>query len=282
MLEKKTGGKEKAMGEIRIGCQTYTWEMLGERWKGSVDDILDIIARAGYAGVEITNTMIGPYYDDPDGFAGALERRGLAFPSFGFVPLYRFTEPDRIDEEIEGAEKGIEFVSHFPGCRLDLAGGSTESRDDLDNKFETMCRIYNRIGEMAAEKNVEVDVHPHSHAGSIIESAEEYERLMNLTNSEVVNWCPDTGHIVRGGLDLLTTLRTYKERIRNVHFKDADKKGKWAMMGSGICDFKGTLALLEQIGYSGWVIGEEESDAAYEDQESAVSKNRQHLKDLGY
>ena len=32
-------------------------EMLGDRWDGSPDDLLDAIARAGYAGIEITDTV---------------------------------------------------------------------------------------------------------------------------------------------------------------------------------------------------------------------------------
>jgi len=32
-----------------LGCQTFTWEMLGDRWRGTTDDILDAIAGAGVA-----------------------------------------------------------------------------------------------------------------------------------------------------------------------------------------------------------------------------------------
>ena len=134
---------------------------------------------------------------------------------------------------------------------------------------------------MADKKNVPVDVHPHSHAGSIIETAGEYQRLMELTDESIVGWTPDTGHILRGGLDLLTTLKKYSGRIRNFHFKDVDSKGKWKVMGDGACDFKGVIKLLSDTGYKGWIIGEEESDDARRDQKSAVIKNRQHLKSIG-
>ncbi len=270
------------MGEMKIGCQTYTWEMLGDEWTGSVDDMLDVIAGAGYAGVEITNTMIGTYYENPRGFAGALEKTGLSFPSFGFVPLYRFTDAGHYTEEIENIKRGIDFASRFPGCRLDLAGGSTENREGIDEKFEIMCRIYNEAASLAVTKNVPVDVHPHSHAGSIIETAEEYQKLMDMTDTSLVGWCPDTGHIVRGGLDLLDTIKTYSDRIGNVHFKDADSFGNWRPMGKGICDFKSCLELFESTGYTGWVIGEEESNEARKDQKKAVTENRRYLRSLGY
>ena len=44
---------------LQVGCQTYTWEMLGDRWTGSADDLLAAIAGGGYAGIEITDNMIG-------------------------------------------------------------------------------------------------------------------------------------------------------------------------------------------------------------------------------
>jgi sugar phosphate isomerase/epimerase len=53
-------------------------------------------------------------------------------------------------------------------------------------------------------------------------------------------------------------------------------------MGAGICRFKEILQFLEKIGYTGWVIGEEESDDACKDQVAAVTKNRAYLKSLGY
>ncbi len=270
------------MAKFHIGCQTYTWEMLGDKWKGSVDDILAIISSAGYEGVEITNTMIGDYYNNPVEFAAALKKRGLDFAAFGFVPLHGWTDSSYRQDEIQNAIRGIDFVSNFPGCRFDLAGGSTQSRENLDEKFKIMCNIYNEVASYASKKGVPADVHPHSHAGSIIETAEEYERLMKMIDKDLVGWCPDTGHIVRGGLDLLETLNKYKKRIRHIHLKDVDSEGKWKPMGSGVCDFPGVLKLLEDIGYNGWVIGEEESDDARFDQITAVSQNRTYLKSLGY
>ena len=67
---------------LRVGCQTYTWEMLGDRWTGSADDLLAGIADGGYAGIEITDTMIGHYADRPNAFAAALEKHGLTLVAF--------------------------------------------------------------------------------------------------------------------------------------------------------------------------------------------------------
>jgi len=43
-----------------------------------------------------------------------------------------------------------------------------------------------------------------------------------------VSFGPDTGHIVRGGQDLLTCLRTHLPRITHLHLKDAKADNTWA------------------------------------------------------
>jgi sugar phosphate isomerase/epimerase len=270
------------MSNIHIGCQTYTWEMLGNSWTGSVEDMVMMISNAGYAGIEITNTMIGRYYDDPDGFKALLKTYNLDFPAFGFAPLGGFTRKEIIEKEIENIMNGIRFVSHFPGTHLVLAGGSSENRDDFDEKFETMCSIYTRAGKLGAENNVPIDVHAHSHAGSIIETEEEYDRLMRATDAASIGWNPDSGHIVRGGVDLPKLLKKYQKRIRHVHIKDADSEGRWKKLGEGIIDFREVFALLEEMNYKGWVIGEEESADAWNDQYESILHNRKYIASLGH
>jgi len=270
------------MVTIHVGCQTYTWEMLGNKWKGNVEDILKAISDAGYSGIEITNTMIGKYYNSPESFGEVLKKYGLEFPALGFVPLHGFTDSGFKDEEISEAIRGIDFVSHFQGCRLVLAGGSTKARDNIENKFETMCTIYNKVAEIALKKDVPVDVHAHSHAGSIIETEEEYDKLMKMTDESLVGWNPDTGHIVRGGVDLLYLLRKHKSRITHLHFKDVSNNGKWKLMGKGICNFNDVLLLLQEIDFNGWIICEEESEDARNDQFGSILKNRKYIASLGF
>lgn len=61
--------------DLKVGCQTFTWEMLGKNWTGGPDDLLTAIAEGGYTGIEITDTMIGHYADSPDDFAASLKDR---------------------------------------------------------------------------------------------------------------------------------------------------------------------------------------------------------------
>jgi len=255
--------------------------MLGDKWRGTVEDILDWIADSGYEGIEISNNMIGGYLDRPDDSAAELEKRSVKLAAFAYASE-GFTQPDRWDEDIAGARQAIEFARYSPEPRIGLGGAAHASRDNAREKLDHAIRFYNEVGRMASDAGVSVNVHPHSHHGSLLESAEEYQYLLDNLDPDCVSFGPDTGHIVRGGQDLLTCLRTHLSRITHLHLKDATADREWVALGDGICDFPAVMALLESAGYDGWVVAEEESADAHRDGVAAIRKNRAYLRSIGY
>jgi sugar phosphate isomerase/epimerase len=257
--------------------------MLGQNWKGSVDSILDAVAQAGYEGIEITNSMIREYAGRPADFAKAIKQRGLGLAAFAYASPAGFTDPASRTDELQGADEAMRFVAFFPGVVLALGGASTPERIDVDRKIAHAADFYNEVGKRGKKAGVPVAFHPHSHHGSIFESRGEYQRIMGLTDPDLVGWNPDTGHIVRGGQDLIDTLRTFGSRIIHVHLKDADRDNHWQPLGKGVCDIPMVLEFLEdEIDYHGWVVGEEESADAQKDQIAAIRWNRDYLKSLGH
>jgi inosose dehydratase len=222
------------MSQIRVACQTYTWEMLGGDWHGKVTDLLDWIAQAGYAGIEITNYMIAEFAGRPKDFAHELDARNLALAAFAYSAPSGFTDPACWDEDIAGSQRVIDFLQSFPNPRLGLGGAANPV---------------------------------HSRAG---------------LDPQCVSFGPDTGHIVRGGQDLLTCLRTHIRRITHLHLKDATPAGEWVGLGEGMCDFPAVFHLLASAGYDGWVVAEEESAAARQDGIVAIRRNRAYLRSIGY
>jgi inosose dehydratase len=268
---------------MRVACQTYTWEMFGDKWTGRVDDILTAIADAGYPAVEITNSMIREYDGKPAEFSLALKQRGLELAGFAYASPFGFTDPSHRAQELEGADKAIHFLIAFPGVRLLLGGPSTPVREKVVEKIAYTAEFYNEVARRAKSVGVEVAFHPHSHHGSILESSEEYAQIMERTDPALVDWNPDTGHIVRGGQNLLQTLMRFGDRIRHVHLKDVDASNRWQPLGQGVCDIPAVIQVLKKdIKFSGWLVGEEESDTAWTAPGEAIARNRQYLKTLGY
>ncbi len=263
-----------------IGCQTYSWEMLGDGWKGTPDDILDVIAEAGYSGVEFSNNMIGSYLEQPQEFEQALEMRGLQCAAFAYA-RNGFTNPDEFEKDLDGFETALRFVSYF-GVVLGLGGPSSESRQDIDKKLNQAVTFYQEAARRAAKLGVVLAIHPHSHHTSLALTTEEYRWLLEAIAPFGIQFNPDTGHILRGGQDLMECLQRYQKRIVHVHIKDVDRHNQWALLGEGITPLHQIFRWLDEIGFAGWVIIEEESDQARGDVTRAIKENRNFMKRLGY
>jgi inosose dehydratase len=264
---------------LKAGCQTFTWEMLGGAFKGNADDLLRAIHGAGYTGIEITDTMIPPYAERPEAFARALADNGLTLVAFACGSQSGFTEPEAAQADLAMVERALRFTANFPGAILSLGSATVMSPGPLDEKFATAGNFYNAAGERGKAVGVSVAVHPSSHHDTLLSTRQDYDRIMNLLDPALVGWVPDTGHILRGGQDILDTLRTYQDRIRYLHLKDVDATGKWSMLGKGICDLAGVIDIVAAApSFNGWLVLEEESDQAAEDPAAAVKVNRQTLR----
>ncbi|WEK49088.1 MAG: sugar phosphate isomerase/epimerase [Candidatus Kaistia colombiensis] len=266
---------------LQIGCQTYTWEMLGDCWAGGPDDLLDAIAAGGYSGIEITDTMIGSYAGQPEAFGQALASRGLELVAFACASDSGYTEPGRLASDLAMINRTLDFVAAFPGAVLSLGSATIVSPGDLDGKFAAAADLYNAAGELGQKAGVPVAVHPSSHHNTLLFSRADYNRLFALTDPLLLGWVPDTGHILRGGMDILDTLAIYRDRIRYLHLKDVDATGDWQMLGSGICDTRAVVDIVAASpNFNGWLVLEEESDIAAADPAKAVRTNRETMRQL--
>jgi sugar phosphate isomerase/epimerase len=250
--------------------------MLGQSWAGGPDDLLAAIGGAGYAGIEITGGMIGGYRNRPEDFARELETHRLELIAFAWASASGFTQPDAFESDLAAAAKALDFVSQFPSAILSLGSATIVSPGPRAEKFAAAAKVYNAIGAMGQRRDVTVTFHPSSHHNTLLLDGADYERIMALTDPGVIGWVPDTGHMLRGGMDVAETLQTYLDRICYLHLKDADAQGHWQMLGAGICD---TRAVIDTLGrapnFNGWLVLEEESDKAAADPAAAVRRNRQ-------
>jgi len=268
---------------LKIGCQTFTWEMLGERWTGGPDDLLRSIAAGGYRGIEITDTMIGRYAARPDEFGAALEEHGLELAAFACATHSGFTQREAIDEDLDTTARWIEFMGRFPGAPVSLGSATLVSDGPREAAFEVAAEIYNRAAALGMAAGVPVAIHPSSHHRTLLFDRDDYDRLFALLDPDTVGWVPDTGHMLRGGLDLLDTLQRYRSLIRYVHLKDVDERGDWVMLGAGTCDVSAVIELAAGAPrFNGWIVVEEESGMAAADPADAVRKNRETLSRMGY
>ena len=113
--------------------------------------------------------------------------------------------------------------------------------------------------------------------GTIIQSHEDTERLMNETN-DTVKLTIDTGHMLFAGGNSLKIIRDFKEKIAHVHCKDMREKvlkkslsqdlsfrhafleGAFTVPGDGCIDYRPIFNELVKNNYHGWLVVEAEQD----------------------
>ena len=268
--------------DLKAGCQTFTWEMLGDGWQGDADELLRAIASAGYAGIEITDTMIGRYAGRPEAFRAALAAHGLTLVAFACGSPSGFTEDAQVEADLGMIDRALAFTARFPGAHLSLGSATVMSGGERDAKFRTAARIYNEAGRRGAALGVPVAFHPSSHHDTLLFDRADYDRIMALTDPALIGWVPDTGHIIRGGQDVAPTLERHLGRIRYLHLKDVDRSGTWRMLGAGACDIAAVMGLARRApACNGWLVVEEESTEAGQDPGAAVKTNRLTLQKFG-
>ena len=141
-----------------------------------------------------------------------------------------------------------------------------------------MAEGLNLAGEIAQEHGLKLTYH--HHGGTAVERPEEIDRLMELTDPNLVYLLYDTGHAYYGGSDPLNLLRKHYDRIAYIHLKDIReqvlvearaegvdfvtciRKGVFTVPGDGCIDFAPIIGELIDRNYEGWALLEGEQDPA--------------------
>lgn len=147
------------------------------------------------------------------------------------------------------------------------------SRDDI----MTYGKKISELAKWMADQGMPMAYH--HHMGSIIESEDDVNWLMDGSSHEV-NLCFDTGHLLFGGGNVMATLDRWGDRVHHVHYKDirphivkdvrdsnlsfldAVIAGAFTVPGDGCIDFQEVTHKLKAMDYSGWIVVEAEQDPA--------------------
>lgn len=148
-----------------------------------------------------------------------------------------------------------------------------------DEEWKTFCDGMNRLGKISKEE-YGIALTFHHHMGTVVQTADEVDRMMENTDPEYVSLLFDTGHFAYCGEDPLAMVKKYASRIKHVHLKDirqdvVDKvkaenlsfldgvrMGTFTVPGDGVINFDPIFKVLEETGYTGYMVVEAEQDPA--------------------
>ncbi|MCQ6558624.1 sugar phosphate isomerase/epimerase family protein [Paenibacillus mendelii] len=256
-----------------FGCQTYTWQMSYAKYNDRLSSILNIVGRAGFRGVEAEVCMLGRFYDDPSLLKEELLARGLELSALTLAePWLGLRETE---EEKTNADRLIQYLSHFPSAKLILVQLPGKDRSRLLERQQSAISCANTVAKRAWETaGLVCAYHPNSPTGSVFRSEEDYKVMFEGLDYRYIGYCPDSGHIARGGMDVLEVFRTQLSRIKHVHYKDFDLVSReWRTMGRGSLPHKDVTELLRRHDYDGWIMVEEESAFAEAEPDQATLEN---------
>lgn len=262
------------MAKFKYGCVTFTWSMSGEKYIGRCDHMCKLIKQAGFAAIETQENIMGDYWHDPARMVDLLAECELELSALAFGNSYH--SPTLSDEERAAAERTFDYLSAFPNPRLSLSHKSTE-RTDLLERQRNAVSCLNQVGRLAAARGIACSFHPSSYATSLFLIDSDYRLMLDELDPAVVTYCPDSGHIANGGMDVYEIFSTYSEIIGHVHLKDISADKQWVPAGEGVIDFPRLLKILDDSGYEGWICFEEESPTAETDPDGETLRAGRYL-----
>jgi inosose dehydratase len=258
----------------RVAAAPISWgvcEVPGWGAELPPDRVLSEMAALGVRATEAGRD--GYLGTDPAEIVRVLERHGLRLVG-GFLPVVLH---DRAQHEASIA------AAHRVGALFEAAGGSflvsavvvdldwSERSPLIDDQWQAIFGGLSQLDEAAAEHGLTHVTHPHW--GTLVQTRDDVSRV--LDGSDVL-LCLDTGHLVLGDTDPVWLAQAGGDRIAHVHLKDvagpiadelrrgnvayvpAIQSGLFRPLGEGSAPVGETVRMLEQSGYEGWYVLEQD------------------------
>lgn len=297
--------------QIRVGNAPVSWGVIenveGER--GGYARVLDEMQEAGFVGTELGDWGFMP--TDPALLRQELAARNLQLVA-SWVSVYLHdaarhaaSEADavrtaRLLAEVGGPENLIVLGNDPYGdpMRTHYAGRIRPEQGMTDAQWQVFTQGANRVAH-AVKRETGLRTVFHHHIGTWVETPEETDRLLRMTDPDVLGLVLDTGHYRFGGGDPLVGLQRHADRIWHVHFKDHDPSvaaqsrinewdaiqsvahGVFCELGHGDVNFPAVVQGLKELGYGGWIVVEQDVLPGMGTPRESAQRNRDYIRSLG-
>jgi inosose dehydratase len=226
--------------------------------------------------VGLDATELGPpgyMPEDPAARRELLDRYGMRLVAgFLAVVLHNRTHPALavLEREARALEASGADVLVLAAA---LPGDSYDRDERLSApEWRGLAETLAGAEEVASAHGLRLAFHPH--AGTAVAKEEDLHTLLEITAVEI---CLDTGHLFLGGADPGAVARDAAGRVSHVHLKDLDRtlaervrsgelsygdavrSGLYRPLGQGDLDVEAVFTRLEDAGYRGWYVLEQDT-----------------------
>jgi inosose dehydratase len=297
---------------MKVANAPCSWGVLEFDLKGETDGypkVLDEMIQSGYSGTELGDWGFMP--TDSLELKKALDNRNLSMVG-AFVPVdfsNKSAHKAGIAEALKiakllksssGGEAKVVLADHngHNKIRVRYAGEITPDMGLSDEDWSIFSHGVNETARRVFDETGLISVF-HHHCAGYIETPDEVERLLDLTDPEVVGLCFDTGHYAFGGGNPVEGLKKFISRVKHVHFKDFDpdiaskkkdlgwdyfdavRNGIFCELGKGNVDFSSIIESLRKINYKDWIVVEQDIIPGMGSPLLSATRNREYLQSLG-
>ena len=264
-----------APAEIKIGYAAITW---GGNDRQAIEDI----AALGFRGIQLRSNLLTEF-PNPADVRSLLEQHHLTMValSSGGVRIDGSDDTSEIDKHVKHAT-----YTHSAGG-LYLQVTDQRPRGSVINPYQKLGSLLTEIGKRSADLGVTLGYH--NHMGSMGQSPEEVDRVLDAADPRYVKLELDIAHYFQGGGDPAKAIQQYHDRLLFLHIKDVestpnrdsgDGKGfRFVELGRGRVDLPAVFKALQDVRFRGWAIVELDSvpEASRSPRESAlISKSYLH------
>jgi inosose dehydratase len=251
-------GRLPANRNVKWGLGSNLWNYFP---RVPFTDLLDVMKDTGFIGLRLTQfpQILKTYDITAAQMEKEASRRGCKIVTISFSPPSH--DPARRTEVVANAKAAMSFLKGFGANHL-VVFSPNRREGAAPGAFQAMCECFNAIGSAAREMDFYVGLH--NHVGEIVQTAEEVDRCMAMTDPKLFGFSPDTAHLHLGGCDVVKTLEKYKSRLVLADYKDAKRlpnakpdtfdRESIFDLGDGEIDFPGCHRVLKSIGFDGWLI----------------------------
>jgi inosose dehydratase len=298
---------------IKIANAPCSWGALEFDLQGkpaTFDVVLDEMQKTGYAGTELGDWGFMP--TDPTALRAELDKRELSLLG-AFVPV-ALKDAASHEAGVQAALKVARLLAAVQGSlpfivladangsvpeRTNNAGRVTPEMGLTDAQWTVFAAGVDRVAR-AVRDETGLRLVVHHHCAGYVETPDEIEKLLALTDPKLVGLCLDTGHYQFAGGDPLKFLQRHARRAWHIHFKDCQpqiaaqsraegwdyfksvEKGVFCELGKGAVDFPAIKAELEKNGYDAWIVVEQDVLPGMGKPFDSALRNREYLRSIGF
>ena len=269
-------------------------------WNGAQNFIrsIDEASSVGFHRIETFWNYVERWADNPQGLKDELVKRNLTLETVSNGGRMRtdFVDPSQRAGVIEDHMRLVNFI-HWFGCdHLKINIGGKHGPGDRTADYREMARTFNELGKRITDLGMKFGVHPH--LGSALQTRQDTETIMEMTDPKLVNLIVDTGHTSMSGMDPVKLTRTYLHRIIEYHIKDVAPENKGGFkgelkgpynttaenriffeLGKGGVDFPAIKKILDDNSWKGWWTVELDRTGSTAKESCTIAKK--YLENLG-